>query len=40
MELGLTGKTAAVAAGTAGLGLGTAKALAADGVRVGVWNLD
>ena len=40
MELGLSGKTAAVAAGTAGLGLGTAKALAADGVRVVVCGRD
>ena len=40
MELGLTGKTAAVAAGTAGLGLGTAKALAVDGVRVVVCGRD
>ncbi|MCX6515417.1 MAG: SDR family oxidoreductase [Actinobacteria bacterium] len=40
MELGLTGKTAAVAAGTAGLGLGTAKALAVDGVRVLVCGRD
>ena len=34
MELGIQGRTAAVAAGTAGLGLGTAKALAAEGVRI------
>ena len=40
MELGLHGKTAAIAAGTAGLGLGTAKALAADGVRVVVCGRD
>jgi len=40
MELGLTGRTAAIAAGTAGLGLGTAKALAADGVRVVVCGRD
>lgn len=40
MDLGLTGKTAAIAAGTAGLGLGTAKALAADGVRVVVCGRD
>ena len=40
MELGLHGKTAAVAAGTAGLGLGTAIALAAEGVRVVVCGRD
>ena len=40
MELGLIGKTAAIAAGTAGLGLGTAKALAADGVQVVVCGRD
>jgi len=34
MDLGISGKKAAVAAGTAGLGLGTAKALANDGVDV------
>jgi 3-oxoacyl-[acyl-carrier protein] reductase len=34
MDLGITGKRAAVAAGSAGLGLGTARALAAEGVRV------
>ena len=40
MDLGIVGRTAAVAAGTAGLGLGTAKALAADGVRVVVCGRD
>lgn len=40
MDLGLSGRTAAVAAGTAGLGLGTAKALAAEGVRVAVCGRD
>ena len=40
MDLGLTGKTAAIAAGTAGLGLGTAKALAMDGVRVVICGRD
>ena len=40
MELGIQGRTAAVAAGTAGLGLGTAKALAAEGVRVVVCGRD
>ena len=38
MELGIQGRTAAVAAGTAGLGLGTAKALAAEGRRT-VFNI-
>ena len=40
MDLGLSGRTAAVAAGTAGLGLGTAKTLAAEGVRVVVCGRD
>ena len=40
MDLGLNGRTAAVAAGTAGLGLGTAKALAAEGVRMVVCGRD
>jgi len=40
MDLGLHGKTAAVAAGTAGLGLGAAQALAANGVRVAVCGRD
>jgi 3-oxoacyl-[acyl-carrier protein] reductase len=40
MDLGITGRTAAVAAGTAGLGLGTAKALAAEGVQVVVCGRD
>ena len=40
MDLGLNGRTAAVAAGTAGLGLGTAKALASEGVRVVVCGRD
>ena len=40
MDLGLGGRTAAVAAGTAGLGLGTAKALAAEGVSVVVCGRD
>ena len=40
MDLGIQGKTAAIAAGTAGLGLGTAKALANDGVRVVVCGRD
>lgn len=40
MDLGLQGRTAAIAAGTAGLGLGTAKALAAEGVRVVICGRD
>lgn len=40
MELGIRGRNAAIAAGTAGLGLGTAKALAADGVNVVVCGRD
>lgn len=40
MDLGISGKTAAVAAGTAGLGLGTARALADNGVRVVVCGRD
>jgi 3-oxoacyl-[acyl-carrier protein] reductase len=34
VDLGIAGRTAAVAAGSAGLGLASARALAADGVRV------
>jgi 3-oxoacyl-[acyl-carrier protein] reductase len=40
MDLGIRGRTAAVAAGSAGLGLGAAKALAADGVRVAICGRD
>ena len=40
MDLGINGKRAAVAAGTAGLGLGTARALAAEGVAVAVCGRD
>lgn len=40
MDLGLQGKTAAIAAGTAGLGLRTAQALANEGVRVVVCGRD
>ena len=40
MDLGISGRTAAVAAGSAGLGLGAAKALAADGVRVAICGRD
>ncbi|MCH6471317.1 SDR family oxidoreductase [Sinomonas terrae] len=36
MDLGITGKTAFVAASTSGLGLAVARALAADGVRVAI----
>ncbi|NDA01565.1 MAG: SDR family NAD(P)-dependent oxidoreductase, partial [Acidimicrobiia bacterium] len=34
MDLGISGRTAAVAAGTAGLGFASAKALVDAGVRV------
>ncbi len=40
MDLGISGRTAAVAAGSAGLGLGAARALAAEGVRVAVCGRD
>ena len=40
MDLGIKGKCAAVAAGTAGLGLGAAKALAAEGVKVAICGRD
>lgn len=40
MDLGIRGRTAAVAASSAGLGLGAAKALAADGVRVVISGRD
>lgn len=40
MDLGIKGKCAAVAAGSAGLGLGAAKALAAEGVRVAICGRD
>jgi 3-oxoacyl-[acyl-carrier protein] reductase len=40
MDLGIKGKCAAVAAGSAGLGLGAAKALAAEGARVAVCGRD
>jgi 3-oxoacyl-[acyl-carrier protein] reductase len=36
MELGLTGRTALVAGSTSGLGLATARALAAEGARVAI----
>jgi len=40
MDLGLEGRTAAVAAASAGLGLASAKALAAEGVRVAICGRD
>ncbi len=40
MDLGITGKTAAVAAASAGLGFGVAAALAAEGVRVAICSRD
>lgn len=40
MDLGITGKRAAVAASSAGLGLASAKALAAEGVRVAICGRD
>jgi 3-oxoacyl-[acyl-carrier protein] reductase len=40
MDLGLTGKTAAVAAASAGLGFASAAALARDGVRVAICGRD
>jgi 3-oxoacyl-[acyl-carrier protein] reductase len=40
MELGIAGKRAAVAAASSGLGFGSAKALAAEGVRVAMCGRD
>lgn len=40
MDLGIEGKRAAVAAGSAGLGLGTARALVEAGVRVAICGRD
>lgn len=40
MDLGISGRTAAIAAGTAGLGLQTAVALAGEGVKVVVCGRD
>jgi len=40
MDLGIAGKKAAVAASSAGLGLGAAKALAVDGVQVAISGRD
>src|SRR3954451_9144613 len=40
MDLGISGRRAVVAAGSAGLGFGTAAALAAEGVRVAICGRD
>jgi 3-oxoacyl-[acyl-carrier protein] reductase len=40
MDLGISGKTAAVAAGTAGLGFATAQALVNEGVKVAICGRD
>ena len=40
MELGIVGRRAAVAAGSSGLGLGAARALAAEGVHVAICGRD
>jgi 3-oxoacyl-[acyl-carrier protein] reductase len=40
MDLGIAGRSAAVAASSAGLGLASARALAADGVRVAMCSRD
>lgn len=40
MDLGIRGKTAAIAAGTAGLGFATARALVSEGVQVAVCGRD
>jgi 3-oxoacyl-[acyl-carrier protein] reductase len=40
MDLGIAGRRAAVAAASAGLGLGTARALVADGVHVAICGRD
>ena len=40
MDLGISGRTTAIAAGSAGLGLGAAKALSAEGVRVAICGRD
>ena len=40
MDLGIAGRRAAVAAGTSGLGLASAKALAAEGVHVAICGRD
>lgn len=40
MDLGIAGKRAAVAAGSAGLGLGAARALSAEGVEVAICGRD
>lgn len=40
MDLGISGRRAAVAAASGGLGLGAAKALVADGVQVAICGRD
>ena len=40
MDLGIEGRRAAIAGASAGLGLSTAKALAAEGVRVAICGRD
>ncbi len=40
MDLGISGRRAAVAAASGGLGLATARALAAEGVRVAICGRD
>src|SRR5579885_493030 len=40
MDLGISGRTAAVAAASGGLGFGAAEALVADGVRVAICGRD
>ena len=40
MDFGIRGKTAAIAAGTAGLGFATAQALVNEGVRVAICGRD
>ena len=40
MDLGLAGRTAAVAGASSGLGLAAARALAAEGVRVAICGRD
>ena len=40
MDLGIAGRRAAIAAGSSGLGLGTARALASEGVKVAICGRD
>ena len=40
MDLGIAGRTAAVAGASSGLGLAAARALAAEGVRVAICSRD